>query len=85
MRFVHEGGTDDEIAGLLNVEGHRSRFGNTFTADRLAHIRQRRGLLRPFTFLAGHNRTQAQRYEETACLPKPVGGLPDLGAHDNRA
>lgn len=36
--------TDRQIALILNSEGHRTGYGNTFTESAVAHIRHRRGL-----------------------------------------
>jgi len=38
--------TDGEIAELLNREGYRSGYGKSFTANRIAHIRYSRGLIK---------------------------------------
>jgi DNA invertase Pin-like site-specific DNA recombinase len=46
IHALYEGKTDEEIAALLNVEGYRSGLGNTFTAERVAHVRHRRGLMK---------------------------------------
>lgn len=35
---------DEGVADALNAEGFRTGYGNTFTAERVAHIRLRRGL-----------------------------------------
>ena len=37
---------DQEIAQMLNDEGHRTGYGNPFTANRVASVRQQRGMSR---------------------------------------
>jgi len=38
--------TDRQIADLLNIEGYRSGYSNDFTAGSIAHIPQRKRLIR---------------------------------------
>jgi hypothetical protein len=53
IQALYQTNTDAQTAERLNAEGHRSGYGKPFTAERVAHIRTRRGWKKYITGLKG--------------------------------